>query len=398
MKKTWFTALLGLLITLTVEAQELKTGPWRFELKMAHTSVPFIVEFNFVKKRLQGKLYNGEETITLTDILYRKQSLNIPLGPYESSLEFTIESPTKVSGKMVKHNKNPKVELPVVGTYGELTRFPGNHEKPTIDLSGRWSLTLDDEGTKSQAVGTFKQKENHFTGSILTPTGDYRYLEGYVSGASFEAASFDGVYNYVFKGKVEGGKLNGSLLSNLIVQVSGNLDASAALPNAYEQTQIEALKFSFPDLKGKKVSLEDAKFKNKPVIIVFFGSWCPNCIDEMNYLIPWYKDNTKRGIEIVALSFERSLNDMEAKRQLNKIQKKYQVPYPLLIAGTTSADKPMEKIQGLKNFKAFPTTVFLNRKHEVVKVHSGFNGPSTGEFFEKWKEEFNETVNELVKK
>lgn len=57
----------------------------------------------------------------------------------------------------------------------------------------------------------------------------------------------------------------------------------------------------------------------------------------------------------------------------------------------------MEKIPGLKNFISFPTTVFLNKKHEVVKVHAGFTGPSTGAFFEKWKQEFNATVNELVK-
>jgi hypothetical protein len=47
---------------------------------------------------------------------------------------------------------------------------------------------------------------------------------------------------------------------------------------------------------------------------------------------------------------------------------------------------------------SFPTTVFLNKKHEVVKVHAGFNGPSTGEFFETWKKEFNQTVDELLKK
>ena len=67
------------------------------------------------------------------------------------------------------------------------------------------------------------------------------------------------------------------------------------------------------------------------------------------------------------------------------------------MAGPTSADKPMDKIPGLKNFISFPTTVFLNKKHEVVKVHAGFTGPGTGEFFEQWKKEFNETVNGLLK-
>lgn len=193
------------------------------------------------------------------------------------------------------------------------------------------------------------------------------------------------------------GKLQASLQGNSVTEIEGKFDKNAQLPDAYKQTQLDSLSFTFPNLKGEKISLSDTKFKNKPVIIQFFGSWCPNCIDEMNYLIPWYQSNQDRGIEIIALAFELSQNEALAKKQLMKVQKKYNVPYPLLLAGATSADKPMEKIPGLKNFKSFPTTVYLNKKHQVIKVHAGFTGPSTSEFYENWKKEFNQTVNELLK-
>src|SRR5690606_279903 len=98
----------------------------------------------------------------------------------------------------------------------------------------------------------------------------------------------------------------------------------------------------------------------------------PNCLDEMNFLIPWYKNNKDKGVEIIALAFERSLGPTEAKQQLKKVQQKKDIPYPLLIAGSTSQEKPMDIIPGLKNFISFPTTVFLNKKHEVIKVHAGF--------------------------
>jgi len=117
----------------------------------------------------------------------------------------------------------------------------------------------------------------------------------------------------------------------------------------------------------------------------------------MNYLIPWYAQNKQRGIEVVALAFERSVDLAEAKRQLKKVQKTKKVIYPLLLAGATAAEKPAEKIEGLENFISFPTTIFLNRKHEVIKVHAGFTGPSTGEFYERWQKEFNETVDTLLK-
>jgi thiol-disulfide isomerase/thioredoxin len=222
-------------------------------------------------------------------------------------------------------------------------------------------------------------------------------MEGVVQKDKFEAASFDGVYNYVFRGTIKDGKLIGEIASNALTKVTGSKDEKAHLPDAYKQTELPQLKFIFPDLKGQSVSLTHPKFKNKPVIVQIYGSWCPNCMDEMNYLIPWYHENNKRGIEIVALAFERSLSPEAARIQLLKVQNKLKVPYPILRAGSTSEDKPADKIQGLKNFISFPTTIFLNRKHEVVKVHAGFNGPSTGEFFDTWKKEFNQTVDELLK-
>lgn len=400
MKKTWFALILGLFfMSFSAFSETLNTGRWRFELQTANANIPFIIDFKLKNKLLTGKLLNGEETIPLKDIVLKDKSVSIPLQIYEISLELNLEDPKTMIGHFVRHNKNPVVKTPVVGLHGEKERFPGKKNKAAIDLSGTWALELTDESDqKSPGVGTFTQVGNLLTGSILTPTGDYRYLEGYVSGNTFEAASFDGVYNYLFKGKLnKDKKLEASILSNSITKVSGQKNAKAALPDAYKQTQIEQLKFIFPDLSGKSVSLNNAKFLNKPVIVQIYGSWCPNCLDEMKFLIPWYNENKKRGIEVIALAFERSLSIDEARKQLIKVQKKMKVPYTLLLAGSTSEDKPAEKLSGLKNFISFPTTIFLNKKHEVVKVHAGFNGPSTGKFFEEWKTEFNQTVDKLLK-
>lgn len=400
MKKYGIIWSLLLVFTLSsAQAKNLKAGKWLFELRTTHAAVPFIIEFKYDKnKRLTGTLLNGEESIALDEISYQKEQLIIPLQTYELSLELDQRGRKSLAGYLVRKNKNPVVKTQVVGIYGFQERFPGKKKQPTVDLNGKWTLELkDDKDQKSPAVGTFKQTGSKFSGSLLTPTGDYRYLEGKVEGAQFEAASFDGVYNYLFKGVIKDGKMEAEIRSSSITKVEGKLDPKADLPNAYEQTKLKELKFIFPDLKGQSVSLTHEKFKNKPVIVQIFGSWCPNCLDEMNYLIPWYNQNAKRGIEIVALSFERSLSIDEARIQLIKVQKKLNVPYPLLLAGSTSEDKPMDKIDGLKNFISFPTTIFLNKKHEVVKVHAGFTGPSTGEFFEKWKIEFNHTVDELLK-
>lgn len=401
MKKSFlFCIFTTLLLSVAAYAEALNTGPWRFEVRAAYGTIPFILVIHKDKKNnYSGTLKNGKETIKLSDIKVSDKKIEIPLQTYEMSLEMSPPKEGVMEGFLVRHNKNPEVKTPVFAIYGENERFPEDKSKPKIDLTGKWSVTLNDEDMNKEYKGIliFEQKGNDLYGSLLTPTGDYRYIEGFVSGKEFEAASFDGIYNYLLKGELEKGKLKARILSSYRVLIEGKKDENAALPDAYKQTQVEKLNFQFPDLKEKKVSLDDPKFKGKPVIIQFFGSWCPNCLDETHYLIPWYKKNRKRGIEIIALAFERSLGPKEAKIQLLKTQKKMKIPYTVLIAGTTSMDRPAEKIPGLKNFISFPTTVFLNKKHEVVKVHAGFTGPSTGEYYEKWKSEFNQTVDELLK-
>jgi thiol-disulfide isomerase/thioredoxin len=400
MKKYWLIQLtIMLLTTFNAAAEDLKSGSWRFELKTANATIPFIAELNFNKDGVSGNIYNGGEIIPLENIIYNKNKLLIPIQTYETSMELVQESPTSLKGSWIRHNKVPKMFLPIVATYGETDRFPGKKEQAFANLTGKWAIELsDEENKKNPGIAVFNQKGNHLSGSILTATGDYRYMEGYVSGNHFEAASFDGMYNYIFKGKLLGDQLQAAILSTHITHIKGKRDDNARLPDAYKATQMEApLNFTFPDLKGKQVSLTDEHFKNRPVVVQFFGSWCPNCIDEMNYLIPWYTKNKKRGIEVIALAFERSVNEKEARIQLQKVESKNKLPYALLIAGSTSSDAPMEKISGLKNFISFPTLIFLNKKHEVVKIHAGFSGPSTGEYFEKWKAEFNQTIDGLLK-
>lgn len=405
MKKSYVVlALMLMFININASAKPLKAGTWKFILKTTYAEVPFIVRFKYKNNKLTGTLINGQEKIALNDINYDKNEISIPLQNFELSLELKQEDDRNVVGNLVRHNKNPKIKTPLVGVHGISQRYNIKKEKALINLNGKWSLEMEDEnGIKSPGLANLVQTGNKLSGSILTPTGDHRYLDGHVWSDKFEAASFDGVYNYVFKGsltidkKTKEEKMEANLLSNFNTIVRGKRDPKAALPDAYKQTKIKNLKFIFPDLKGQSVSLNHEKFKGKPVVVQIFGSWCPNCLDEMNYLIPWYNENNKRGVEIIALAFERSLTPEDATRQLLKVQKKKKVPYVILQAGSTSEDKPADKLPGLKNFISFPTTIFLNKNHEVVKVHAGFNGPSTGEFYEQWKNEFNQQIDELLK-
>ena len=51
------------------------------------------------------------------------------------------------------------------------------------DIAGRWDVTLTDgDGKSSRAVAVFNQRHDRVTGTVMTPTGDHRFLDGQVHG------------------------------------------------------------------------------------------------------------------------------------------------------------------------------------------------------------------------
>ncbi len=45
---------------------------------------------------------------------------------------------------------------------------------------------------------------------------------------------------------------------------------------------------------------------------------------------------------------------------------------------------------------SFPTTLFIDKRGKVRKVHTGYSGPATGKYYQEYIREFNDEVNALV--
>ncbi|MBA4055375.1 MAG: alkyl hydroperoxide reductase, partial [Marivirga sp.] len=164
----------------------------------------------------------------------------------------------------------------------------------------------------------------------------------------------------------------------------------------YLKEGFDRITFSFPDVTGKKVNPTDEKYKNKVVILQLFGTWCPNCMDETKFLVPWYKENNHRGVEIIGLAYERKDDFTYASERVKKMADKFNVTYDFVIAGTNDKEKASETLPMLNKVIAFPTTIFIGKDGKVKKIHTGFSGPGTGPYYEQFIEHFNETVNELL--
>src|SRR5690606_24306079 len=139
----------------------------------------------------------------------------------------------------------------------------------------------------------------------------------------------------------------------------------ADLPDAYSLTVLKRgyqhIDFSFENLEGKRVSLSDPKFKDKVVLVQFFGSWCPNCMDETAFLAPYYDRNKDRGLEVVALAYERSTDLDRARKNVQRLRDRLNVKYEMLLTGYTNEKEDVAKsLPMLKNFVAFPTMIIID--------------------------------------
>jgi thiol-disulfide isomerase/thioredoxin len=288
---------------------------------------------------------------------------------------------------------------------GQPWRFFKTAEKPAFNITGRWLATFDENGKKDIRVGEFKQVGAHVTGTFLTTTGDDRYLDGTVAGNKLYLSAFDGGHAFLFIADIKDPKtlVNGKDQAEYAEATNWTAvaDANAKLPDAYSLTYLKPgykkIAFTFPDLNGKKVSLSDPQFKNKVVIVQMLGSWCPNCMDETPYLVSYYKKFHARGVEVIGLAYERTSSFEKSKPLIQQVKNKFNVPYPLLITGYTMYNNdPMKSLPMLADYKGFPTTIIIDKKGVVRKIHTGFSGPGTGKYYTEFKEEFEKLTEDLL--
>jgi len=401
LRSTNLITLLFVLLGLTSFQQDSKTlkeGLWRGVYTVPGNEIPFLFEV----KDNSVFLINGEDRFQTKNIAYRNDSVFIPFDLYDAVLKCKIEA-NGLQGKLVKAAGGKVVsEVPFKAEYGNHNRFPVSNEKPAISLAGTWDINIGEGTDAEKTVGNFSLKGSILTGSILTTTGDYRFLEGVAHGKKFELSAFGGSSPYLVKGEfTDDNTFTGEFVTpRKTTKLEGKRNAKAALPDAYKVSYLKegysTVAFSFPNLEGKQISLSDPTYKGKVVIVTILGSWCPNCLDENKFLSAWYKENKKRGVEIIGLGFERK-NDFEsAQKSLTALKTRLGIEYEILFAGQSGTESASKALPQLNGIASFPTTIFIDKKGNVRKVHSGFSGPATGKFYEEFKAEFNALIDELV--
>jgi thiol-disulfide isomerase/thioredoxin len=381
-----------------------KMGTYRVLLETPGGELPFGLELKQQDSGPVGYLINGQERLLLSDVKITGSHLEISMPGYENVLKADATG-NELQGEIFLVKLNEKNQhVPLHATLGETYRFFEHPASGNPDVSGRWAMKLiDDSGAPEAVVGEFSQSQDVVTGTILTATGDHRYLAGQVKGDELYLSTFDGAHAFLYKAKIGAdGGLDGDWWSGLAYHEKwiGKRDAAAQLPDAYGVTAMRAgvktFDFAFPDLSGKIVSSKDPQFRGKVLIVALAGSWCPNCHDEAAFLAPLYKDYRNKGLEIVSLQFEHFGDFQRAAEATQRFRQHYGIEYTTLIAGISDKDEAAKKLPMLQSFVAFPTTVFIDRKGNVRKIHTGYTGPATGDHYVQFVTEVKTTLDQLL--
>lgn len=118
-----------------------------------------------------------------------------------------------------------------------------------------------------------------------------------------------------------------------------------------------AISFSSVDIQGKTHSLED--YKGKWVVVNYWATWCPPCLDEIPELNEFHEEHHKKDAVVLGINFEEVDKDY-----LKSFIDEYFISYPVFI-GELKRNSPFGQIIGL------PTTFIVSPEGKVVERKVG---------------------------
>ena len=406
MKRIWLVLLtLSLLFTSCEQKEEkaLALGDWWAKMDVsANDALPFTFSLSQSPEgNYKMEIYNAEEVIEIDEIRITGDSIHIQMPVFEGFVTGTF-SEKAIQGSFIKESLDRTV--PFQAGHGKRERCEMGSE-PKMDISGIWETHFD-IGTDEEypAMGIFMQNGNKIKGTFRTLTGDYRYLDGVVNGDSLKLSTFDGTHVFLFTAKITDTILEGVFYSgnHSVEKFIAKRNEAYELPDPNELTYLkegyDRFDFSFPDTNGNMISMSDDRFKDKPVLVQIMGTWCPNCLDETRFYVDYFKKNPDLDVELVALAFEYAKTEEKALEGINRLVKREGLNYPVLLAQyeTSNKKKANEKLPMLNHVLSYPTTIYIDKTGEVKKIHTGFNGPATGERYTNFTKEFDQTIRELT--
>ena len=115
--------------------------------------------------------------------------------------------------------------------------------------------------------------------------------------------------------------------------------------------------FSFTDTKGQTQSLD--AYKGKWVLVNFWATWCPPCLEEIPDLISLHDKYSKTKLVVIGIAM-----DYRDPKQVTEFADSMFISYPIVLGNAKIASQ-IGQVQGL------PTTYLYNPEGKIVAYQVG---------------------------
>ena len=349
------------------------------------------------------EVVNGVERIPI-DIKWGKDSTFTSSLPLFSTYFEGKKEKGIVTGQWVDPTRTGDYRIPFQIVKNKIRDFD---TKVHVPIHLKYKIVFEDDTVPAILEMEIGREENVVYGTVLTETGDYRYLQGEpFDNSRFYLSAFDGTHLFYLTGQLVDNKVEGSFMSgkHYLSNFKGEVNTSFELRKADALTwmknpkEVLSLKLN-ADAKTER-SFGEKEWNGKVTLVQIMGTWCPNCTDESRFVKSMYEKYSGQGLQVIPVSFERGSDKQVAFTRINSQAKQMALPYPVYLG--SGADSPQKAtaivFAQLNHVMSFPTLILIGKDGKVKKVWTGFYGPGTGVHYAEHIAEIEDAVLRLLRK
>ena len=122
---------------------------------------------------------------------------------------------------------------------------------------------------------------------------------------------------------------------------------------------MKMVNFNLPSA-AENTMVDSKQFEGKVLLVTFFATWCPPCIQEIPTLIDLQNSYASKGFSVIGMSVDEG-GVPPVKRLIDRTG----INYPVLMADN-------EVARGFGGVTGIPVSFLVNRQGELVKKYLGY--------------------------
>ncbi len=347
---------------------------------------------------------NGMENIRVEHVVERDDSVFVIMPVFRSLFKLCWNKDTLV-GRWCDPTRGETYFINFSAHPWQGSRFPASDIDTSTVVKGKWKVIFSpNEPDAYPAICKIRTVNGEKHGTFMTETGDYRFLQGVVDNGVLRMSCFDGSHAFLFEAAFDpdSEELTGQFYSGSHWQEPwvGIRDDAYTLRDPNQITLLrEGRTFDFEviDERDSALKFVEHMHQGRATLVQISGSWCPNCMDESRFIQELLDKYEAQGLQAVGVYFERYQETDKARKQIADMASDLGITYPMYYGGKASKRVAGEVFDCLNEISSFPTLIFVDRKGNVKRIHTGFYGPGTGPNFEAFKADTEAVIEAMMR-